>query len=134
MDIYQLIRDLIEEAQKQKNLEMVDKLIDIKLSLSNLQDENRELHERIKELEESKITEADLELLPQGYYIKKRDPSFIEEDYLINCSKQLLNGELISDKHFLRVAILLGLLIFEDRELPTILSLYDQRKLQVRED
>ena len=74
------------------------------------------------------------EIISRGMYFKEKDPNLIEEDYLINCSKQLLNGELISDKHFLRVAILLGLLIFEDRELPTILSLYDQRKLQVRED
>ena len=33
MDIYQLVRDLIDEAKKQKNLELVDKLIEIKLSL-----------------------------------------------------------------------------------------------------
>ena len=43
MDIYQLVRDLIDEAKKQKNLELVDKLIEIKLSLSEIEDENRDL-------------------------------------------------------------------------------------------
>ena len=52
MDIYQLVRDLIDEAKKQKNLELVDKLIEIKLS---------------------NIIEEDLELLPKGYYIRKSE-------------------------------------------------------------
>ena len=37
MDVYQLVRDLIEEAKKEKNLEMVDQLIEIKLFLSEIQ-------------------------------------------------------------------------------------------------
>lgn len=73
MDIYQLVRDLIDEAKKQKNHEMVDQLIEIKLALSDLQDENNELKRRIVELEQSNIIEEDLDLQPQGYYIKKSD-------------------------------------------------------------
>lgn len=42
-NIYQLIRDLIDEAKQQKNLELVNQLIEIKLALSNIQDENIEL-------------------------------------------------------------------------------------------
>lgn len=71
MDIYQLVRDLIDEAKKQKNLELVDKLIEIKLSLSEIEDENRDLKKKIEELEQSNIIEEDLELLPKGYYIRK---------------------------------------------------------------
>ena len=55
MDIYQLVRDLIDEAKKQKNLELVDKLIEIKLSLSEIEDENRDLKKKIEELEQSNI-------------------------------------------------------------------------------
>ena len=69
MDIYRLVRDLIDEAKNQKNLELVDRLIEIKLALSEIEDENRDLKKRIEELEQSNIIEEDLELLPKGYYI-----------------------------------------------------------------
>ena len=36
VDIYQLVRDLIDEAKKEKNLEMVNQLIEIKLALSEM--------------------------------------------------------------------------------------------------
>ena len=69
----QIVRDLIDEAKKQKNLELVDKLIEIKLSLSEIEDENRDLKKKIEELEQSNIIEEDLELLPKGYYIRKSE-------------------------------------------------------------
>ena len=56
MDVYQLVRDLIDEAKKEKNLEMVDQLIAIKLALSEMQDENNDLKRRITELEQASIT------------------------------------------------------------------------------
>ncbi len=66
MDLYQLVRDLIEEARKQKNLELVDKLIEIKLAISDIQDENDKLK---KELEQqvNVIRHAD------GNYITLKD-------------------------------------------------------------
>lgn len=73
MDIYQLVRDLIDEAKNQKNLELVDRLIEIKLALSEIEDENRDLKKKIEELEQSNIIEEDLELLPKGYYIRKSE-------------------------------------------------------------
>lgn len=73
MDIYQLMRDLIDEAKREKNLEMVDRLIEIKLALSEIQDENNDLKKRIIELEQASVIEEDLELLPQGYYVKKSE-------------------------------------------------------------
>ena len=45
-DVYQLIKDLIEEAKKTKNDSMVRQRIDIKLALSDLQDENKKLKEQ----------------------------------------------------------------------------------------
>ena len=47
-DVYELVKDLIAEAKKQQNLEMVEKLIDIKIEVTELQDENRKLNEKIK--------------------------------------------------------------------------------------
>lgn len=58
MDIYQLVRDLIDEAKNQKNLELVDRLIEIKLALSEIEDENRDLKKRIEELEQSNISDS----------------------------------------------------------------------------
>lgn len=46
-DLYSLVRDLIDEAKKQKNLEFVEKLIDIKLAVSDLQDENDSLKKKL---------------------------------------------------------------------------------------
>ncbi|MBR3515807.1 MAG: hypothetical protein IKO10_05780 [Lachnospiraceae bacterium] len=48
MDLYQLVRDLIEEAHKQKQLEMVDKLIEIKKAISELDDENEQLKKKLE--------------------------------------------------------------------------------------
>ena len=73
MDIYQLVRDLIDEAKKEKNLEMVNQLIEIKLALSEMQEENEGLKRKIADLEQANITEEDLELQPRGYYIKKSE-------------------------------------------------------------
>ena len=58
MDIYQIVRDLIDEAKNQKNLELVDRLIEIKLALSEIEDENRDLKKRIEELEQSNISDS----------------------------------------------------------------------------
>lgn len=49
MDLYQLVRDLIEEAREQKNIELVDKLIEIKLAISEIQDENHALKLQLEE-------------------------------------------------------------------------------------
>ena len=47
MDLYQLVKDLIDEAKKQKNSELAEKLIDVKLLISDIQDENRKLKEEL---------------------------------------------------------------------------------------
>ena len=58
MDIATLLINLIDEAKKQKNLELVDKLIDIKLALCELQDENNALRKEL-ELQDSIIRHKD---------------------------------------------------------------------------
>lgn len=47
MDLYELVKDLIDEAKKQKNLNFVEKLIDIKIAISELMDENLELRKQL---------------------------------------------------------------------------------------
>lgn len=49
IDLYQLVRDLIEEAREQKNIGLVDKLIEIKLAISEIQEENRELKMQLEQ-------------------------------------------------------------------------------------
>lgn len=58
MDLYQLVRDLIDEAQKQKNLKLVDKLIEIKLAISDIQEENKELKSEL-ELQQNVVRHSD---------------------------------------------------------------------------
>lgn len=72
MDLYQLIRDLIDEAKKQKNLELVEKLIEIKIAISDIQEENKEL-KRMIELEQN------IERHSDGNYVTiKDDPLHIQ--------------------------------------------------------
>lgn len=66
IDIYNLIRDLIDEAHKQKNAELVDKLIDIKKMVSDLEDENRELKKSLE-------LNGDIERHSDGTYITLKD-------------------------------------------------------------
>ena len=58
MDIYQLVRDSIEEAKKQKNLDLVDKLIEIKLAITAIQEENASLRKSL-EIQNSILRHSD---------------------------------------------------------------------------
>ena len=66
MDVYQLIRDLIEEAKKAQNGDMVSQLINIKLALSDIQDENRTLKKELEQLQ-------NIERHSGGNYITLKD-------------------------------------------------------------
>lgn len=68
MDLYSLVRDLIDEAKKQKNLELVDKLIDLKLAVSELQDENDSLKKQMEVIDQ-------VERHKDGNYITLKDDS-----------------------------------------------------------
>jgi predicted nuclease with TOPRIM domain len=76
-DLYQVVRDLIDEAKKQKNMELVDKLIDIKLQVSDIQDENSRLK---KELEQLK----NIERHTDGTYITLKDDE-LKVQYCSTC-------------------------------------------------
>ena len=67
-DLYSLVRDLIEEAKKQKNLELVEKLIDLKNAVSDIEDENRELKKQM-ELQQRIVRHSD------GMYITLENDS-----------------------------------------------------------
>ena len=67
-DIYQLIKDLIDEAKEQKNIELVDKLIDIKLAVSELKDENVSLKKKLE-------IQDDIERHIEGNYITLKSDS-----------------------------------------------------------
>lgn len=47
MDIYSLIRDLIEEAEKNKNDKIVSELISIKKQINEIDEENQELKKQL---------------------------------------------------------------------------------------
>jgi hypothetical protein len=50
-EIYDLIKSLMDEAKKRKNNELLDKLLDIKLAVNELEDENRELKSQLEKKE-----------------------------------------------------------------------------------
>jgi len=95
VDLYNAIKDLIDEARKQKNLDMVEKLIDIKVAISDLKDENVELRKRL-ELKENVVRHED------GNYITlQNDPLNIKycstcwgnDDKLIQIEKdEIISG------------------------------------------
>ena len=79
-DLYEIIKDLQSLANDYQNQEVAEKVIEIQKGffalreeLENIKDENSQLKERIKELENKSEHENDLELMPQGYYIKKSE-------------------------------------------------------------
>lgn len=66
MDLYQLVRDLIEEAREQKNIELVEKLIEVKLAISEIQEENQALKKQLEQ--QNQIMRHD-----DGMYITLKD-------------------------------------------------------------
>ena len=66
VEIYQLVRDLIDEAKKQRNIELVEKLIDIKIAISDLQEKNSELEKKLEQQE-------NVERHDDGQYITLKD-------------------------------------------------------------
>ncbi len=77
MDLYQLVRDLINEAKEQKNLELVDKLIELKLAISEIQDENIELRKRLEQ-------QKKIERHSEGTYITLKDDN-LKIHYCATC-------------------------------------------------
>lgn len=79
-DLYEIIKELKTLAKDYQNQELAEKVIEIqegffdfREEMENIKDENRQLKERIKELENRAEDENDLELMPNGYYIKKSE-------------------------------------------------------------
>lgn len=66
MEVYQLIKDLIEEAKKEHNADMVSQLIDIKIALSEIQDENSKLKKELEQLQK-------IERHSDGNYVTIKD-------------------------------------------------------------
>lgn len=59
-DVYDLVRDLVDEAKKQKNLELQKKLMDIQSLIFDIREENKQLRTRVVELEKCSILESEL--------------------------------------------------------------------------
>lgn len=84
MEIYQLVKDLIDEAREQKNMELVEKLIDVKIAVNELKEENVELRKQL-DTKESVIRHN------EGQYITLKGDDSIK--YCSTCWGQ--NGKLI---------------------------------------
>lgn len=81
-DIYEIIKELKSLVNEYQNEEMSAKIIeiqeaffDIREELENIKDENRNLKESIKQMEDYSEIEKDLELSPNGFYIRKSEVS-----------------------------------------------------------
>ena len=66
VDVYTLTKDLITEAKKQKNMDLVEKLLYIQELIFELREENASLKKKVESLEESEDVKNDLEQLDNG--------------------------------------------------------------------
>lgn len=80
MSFYDAFKDALDIARKADNIDLYRKLLDLSkdaLDLQNevykLSEENRVLKAALEEKNVADIIESDLELLPQGYYIRLSD-------------------------------------------------------------
>ena len=80
MGIYDAFKDAISIAQKADNIELYHKLLDLSAQAIELQnkvyelmEENRNLNLKINELQKARDIEEDLELLTEGYLIRKSE-------------------------------------------------------------
>lgn len=93
MGIYDAFKDAISIAQKADNIDLYHRLLDLSSQAIELQnkvyeltEENRSLKIKIDELQSSNIVEEDIELLPQGYLIRKSEKdSGIDIRYCAAC-------------------------------------------------
>ena len=85
---------------------------------------------RMLRCEETLLFEWDID----GRFINKINnaPMFDKSDYIIDNSKQLLNGELLNDVHQFKLATRIGLVIFEDREVQLLLKSYIPKELIIK--
>lgn len=82
MDIYQIIKDLKSLAKEYQNSKMEGLVIsiqgrffDVKEEMETLRDKNKELEEKIRKMNENAFLESDLELVTDGYYVRKSEKS-----------------------------------------------------------
>lgn len=80
VQVYNVIKELKALTEKYKNSEMSQKVVeiqsaffDMREAMQDLREENSVLRDEIKELKACSEIENDLELLPEGYYIRKSE-------------------------------------------------------------
>ncbi len=80
MSVYDAFKDALDIAQKIDNVDLYRKLLDLSrdaLDLQNevykLTEENRKLKAELEDKRESDELETDLELQPEGFYIRKSE-------------------------------------------------------------
>jgi len=79
-DVYDIIKELKGLVEEYQDAKMSEKLIeiqscffDIREEMDDIKDENKELKEQIKRMNDNSELEKDLQLEPQGFYIRKSD-------------------------------------------------------------
>ncbi len=75
MDAYEILKDLIKEAKRLKNLEMIslsmdvqEKIFEFKEELESVKDENRELKKQLELIKNPSISEDDIKYYPAGFF------------------------------------------------------------------
>lgn len=69
-EVYNLVKDLVSEARKRKDIDLTDKLLDIQSLIFEIREENEGLKKKIQALEEAEDLTKDLELTDKGVYIR----------------------------------------------------------------
>lgn len=83
-EIYDILKDLKNEAKRLKSQEMIslamdvqEKLFELKDEIENVKEENKELKSRIDELNNPVIKEDDICYSPDGYFTLKSEDNLL---------------------------------------------------------
>lgn len=72
-ETYEILKDLKSLSEKHNNKEISNKVLELQNKFYELKEENENLKAQIEELKNMSELEEDLDLLPNGLYIKKSE-------------------------------------------------------------
>ncbi len=76
MGLYDNIKDVASLIQKADNLELYSKILNVQKEAMDLLEENRNLRNKIYELQEKNKLKDSVEYIEDAYYVKKEDGTY----------------------------------------------------------
>ncbi|SCJ52537.1 Uncharacterised protein [uncultured Clostridium sp.] len=76
MALYENVKDALSLIQKTDNLELYSKIIDVQKEAMDLLEENRNLKNRMHQLQEELNTKKSVEYIEDAYYVKRENGTY----------------------------------------------------------